>query len=193
MDGNKVNTVFHIDDIESEIPGIPFTDGSGNIHEDLAAEINEHYRIKYCTAYQIRIAGYKGVLVLKESTMKGLVEMRPSMRKFEGKDFNLGIIRCATYSVAYLNRQVIMLLSSLNKQMDHIFMEKQGQAKRMLDKRVTHGHLIRQVIAYMAHETTDVTDMHREFELHFGPSQQFKQIFVKALMYEAILRESALK
>mmetsp|Transcript_14061 Transcript_14061/g.19152 ORF Transcript_14061/g.19152 Transcript_14061/m.19152 type:complete len:106 (-) Transcript_14061:228-545(-) len=105
--------------------------------------------------------------------MKGLVEMRPSMRKFDGNDFNLGIIRCATYSVAYLNRQVIMLLSSL-KVPDSIFMNKQEQAKRQLDKRVTHRHLLRQVMAFMAHETTDITEMHREFELHFGPSQQFK-------------------
>ena len=82
------------------------------------------------------------MLVLKEAPMKGLVEMRPSMRKFEGKDYNLGIIRCATYSVAYLNRQVIMLLSCLGVP-PHIFMEKQGQAKRLLDKKVTHGHLIR--------------------------------------------------
>jgi len=27
--------------------------------------------------------------------------------------------------------------------------------------------------------------LHKEFELHFGPSQQFKTIFVKALIYEA--------
>jgi len=58
-----------VPDIDSQWPGIPFTDGSGNIHEDLAKEINEHFRIQYCTAYQIRLAGYKGVLVLKEAPL----------------------------------------------------------------------------------------------------------------------------
>ena len=156
---------------------MPFTDGLGNIHVDLANVINTKFRLRFCTAYQIRIAGYKGVLMLKEAPMKGLVEVRPSMRKFKGQDWDLGIIRCATYSVAYLNRQVIMLLSSL-KVPDHVFLEKQSDAKRLLDKRVIVRNLLSQVSAYLSPSNeeakADLTDLHREFELHFGPSPAFK-------------------
>lgn len=137
--------MFHIDDIESVHEGIPFTDGAGNIHPTLAKEINQHFRIKHCVAYQIRLSGYKGVLSFKHNngeSMKGLIEMRPSMRKFKGSEYDLGIIRCATFSVAYLNRQVIMLLSSL-KVKDEIFMEKLEAAMKLLDKRVAHKNLLR--------------------------------------------------
>ena len=191
--GNPKNTVFEVADVESDHPGIPFTDGAGNIHEDLAREINEHFRIKYCTAYQIRIAGYKGVLVLKENDMKGLVEVRPSMRKYKGQDFDLGIIRCATYSVAYLNRQVIMLLSKKSlKVPDALFLKMQTEAIKRLNKGRMHRSLIHQVRSYMDHpSTSDISALHREFELHFGPSQQFKQIFVKALIYEVSAIQAA--
>ena len=65
--GDKLNTVFQVDDIASAFPNIPFTDGAGTIHSDLANLINENYRLRYCTAYQIRLAGYKGVLTLKNT------------------------------------------------------------------------------------------------------------------------------
>lgn len=111
----------------------------------MAKEINKHFRIKHCVAYQIRLSGYKGVLALKDNngdSMKGLVEVRPSMCKFKGSEFDLGIIRCATFSVAYLNRQVIMLLSNL-KVKDEIFMDKLDAAIRLLDKKVAHKNLLR--------------------------------------------------
>ena len=102
--------------------------------------------------------------------MEGLVEVRPSMRKFKGSEYDLGIIRCATFSVAYLNRQVIMLLSSL-KVPDIIFMEKLEKAMSLLDKKVVHKNLIRQIRATMDHPLTEMENLHKEFELHFGPSQ----------------------
>ena len=68
--------------------------------------------------------------------------MRPSMRKFKGAEYDLGIIRCATYSVAYLNRQVIMLLSCL-KVPDQIFMDKLEAAMKLLNKNMAHKNLIR--------------------------------------------------
>lgn len=137
------NTVFTIADIDSDFPDIPFSDGTGNISRALAETINDHFSLKSCTAYQIRLAGYKGVLMLKQDDkqMKGHIEVRPSMRKFKGSEYDLGIIRCATYSVAYLNRQVIMLLSCL-KVPDQIFLEKLDSAIKLLDRRITHKVLL---------------------------------------------------
>ena len=77
-----LNTVFHIEDIPSAHPKIPFTDGAGNISSELSTLINQSFRLRFCVAYQIRLAGYKGVLLLKKQNMKGQVEVRPSMRKF---------------------------------------------------------------------------------------------------------------
>ena len=59
--------------------------------------------------------------MLKTKDMQGQIEVRPSMKKFTGAEFDLGVIRCATFSVAYLNRQIIMLLSCL-KVPDNLFM-----------------------------------------------------------------------
>lgn len=111
--------------------------------------------------------------MLKNLPMDGLVEVRPSMRKFKGREYDLGIIRCATYSVAYLNRQIIMLLSCL-KVPDSIFLEKLDDAKKMLNKCVTHSNLLRQVKAAINHPSSDLETLHKEFELHFGPSPAFK-------------------
>ena len=88
------------------------------------------------------MAGYKGVLMLKNQPMQGMIEMRPSMRKFEANEYDLGIIRCATYSVAYLNRQVIMLLSCL-KVPDQLFMDKLQSAMKLLNKERAHKVLLR--------------------------------------------------
>lgn len=51
--------------------------------------------------------------MLKPSLKGRCLEIRPSMKKFESPDFKLEIIRCATFSQGYLNRQVIMLLNCL--------------------------------------------------------------------------------
>ena len=106
------------------------------------------------------------------------------MRKFQGSEYDLGIIRCATYSIAYLNRQVIMLLSCL-KVPDEIFMTKLEKAMKLLNKDTAHKHLLRSIRSVMEHSSTEMSNLHKEFELHFGPSQQFKAIFIKALVYKA--------
>ena len=46
-----------------------------------------------------------------------------------------------------------------------------------------HRSLLKQIRSYNDGET-DASTLHREYELHFGPSQQFKPIFVKGLIYE---------
>lgn len=38
---------------------------------------------------------------------------RHSMKKYTGKLFDLDVIRCSTYSPAFLNQQVILLLDFL--------------------------------------------------------------------------------
>ena len=53
-------------------------------------------------------------LDLEEEKLVGdIVEIRPSQIKFKCDMWDLEVIRCATFSQGYLNRQVILLFSCL--------------------------------------------------------------------------------
>ena len=52
-----------------------------------------------------------------------IVQIRPSQSKFKSPDMNLEVIRCATFSQGYLNRQAILLMSSQGVK-DSTFMKK---------------------------------------------------------------------
>ena len=75
-----------------------YTDGCGNISFDIVEEINKHYNLKRCSAYQIRIGGVKGVLMYKPDLDGKMIEIRPSMLKFESDKLKLSVIRPATFS-----------------------------------------------------------------------------------------------
>ena len=123
--------------------------------------------------------------------MQGIkVQLRPSMKKFEKGQLELGIIRCATYSIAFLNRQIIMLLSCLGVE-DAVFHNLLDNAITRLDTEKIVNNLKRDINAQKDDE--DRHDIVREFELHFGPSMAFKNIFINALYYETIHEESTRK
>jgi RNA-dependent RNA polymerase len=102
-----------------------FTDGIGNISTEIAGLIDEKYDLNKCSAYQVRMGGVKGVLMHDPNLKDRLVEIRPSQTKVNSKDTDLEIVRCATYSQGYLNRQIIMLMSCQGVE-DDVFMEKLG-------------------------------------------------------------------
>lgn len=65
------------------------------------------------SAFQIRIAGAKGMLSI-DSRLTGLdVCLRPSMKKFESKDSTIEICKVARRGPYFLNRQIITLLNTL--------------------------------------------------------------------------------
>ena len=118
VNNEKVNTVFHVEDISSGFKDFPFTDGAGNIYFTLSKEINLHFRLRFCVAYQIRLAGYEGVLALKSNPMKGLVEVRPSMNKLKGASMILAsssapLIEWPTLSTQMVVRMMLFLLHDL--------------------------------------------------------------------------------
>jgi len=101
-----------VDDIE--VDEYNFTDGCGNMSSELADYCAGKFGYSQTSAVQVRIAGVKGVLMVKPSLRGRSVELRPSMIKFDMKnDTALNVIRCATASRAKLNRQLILCLSSL--------------------------------------------------------------------------------
>lgn len=70
------------------------------------------------------------------------------MKKFESDKLELGVIRCATPSLSYLNRQIIVLLSCLGVP-DEVFLDLQQEALDRLDThKIVKGlkKLIMQVI-----------------------------------------------
>ena len=54
------------------------------------------------------------------------------MKKFQSDQLELGVIRCATPSISYLNRQIIVLLSCLGVP-DDVFLKLQEEALERLD------------------------------------------------------------
>ncbi|KAJ5357535.1 RNA-dependent RNA polymerase eukaryotic-type [Penicillium brevicompactum] len=123
---SSVKTVT-VDDIVRN--GYTFSDGVGKISPFLAQLLTEEYGIKTSngkppSAYQFRLGGSKGMLVTSPDPKHQEVHLRPSQQKFEATFNGLEIIRWSQFSLAVLNRQIIIVLSSLRIP-DHIFRQKQ--------------------------------------------------------------------
>lgn len=104
--------VVRIPDIGSH--GYCFTDGVGKISPFLAQMIARDWDLDTApSAYQFRLGGCKGVLVVWEDATGLEVHIRKSQEKFHAEFNGLEIIRCSHFSVATLNRQTITILSSL--------------------------------------------------------------------------------
>jgi RNA-dependent RNA polymerase len=124
-----------------------FTDGIGKISASEAREIckkyfggfGSHANIKYASTFQIRFAGFKGVLSAWPDLITNQIQFRPSMNKFSRYHFffnrfnnfnfvninkiifffisksghnRLDVLNAAEYIPCYLNRQVILILSA---------------------------------------------------------------------------------
>lgn len=114
MRGLPVPDVRRIPDIERN--GYCFTDGVGMISEFMARMIIEEMTLDVFTepsAFQFRMGGCKGVLVVWPQAKKGEVYIRESQEKFRADVKGLEIIKCAKYSSATLNRQTITILECL--------------------------------------------------------------------------------
>ncbi|KAF4771917.1 hypothetical protein HAV15_004558 [Penicillium sp. str.  len=98
--------------------GFTFSDGVGKISKFLAQMVTSQHNIKTLTgeppsAFQFRLGGAKGMLVVSPDPVPQEVHIRPSQQKFETNQAGLEIIRWSQYSLATLNRQLILVLSAL--------------------------------------------------------------------------------
>ena len=109
--------IIEIPDIKSSDGKYIYTDGIGTISYDLALKCVEkvgNNKFSYCSAFQIRLLGIKGVVAVDPCLgNKDIICIRPSMKKYESQNNELGIIKASGYSTGYLNRQIIALLSGL--------------------------------------------------------------------------------
>ncbi len=104
--------IVKISDVEKD--GFCFTDGVGKISGPLASLISDDWKI--CpppSAFQFRMGGCKGVLVVWPDAKGTEVHVRPSQEKFSAQYNGLEIIRPSQFSTATLNRQTITIISCL--------------------------------------------------------------------------------
>ncbi|KAJ5816384.1 hypothetical protein N7447_008617 [Penicillium robsamsonii] len=99
--------------------GFTFSDGVGKISKFLAQMVTSQHKIKTLTgdppsAFQFRLGGAKGMLVVSPDPLPQEVHLRPSQQKFETNQAGLEIIRWSQFSLATLNRQLILVLSALD-------------------------------------------------------------------------------
>ena len=113
--------------------GYNFSDGIGMIMQDLALEVAEMLPLtdNYApSAYQIRYAGFKGVVAVSTGQNDGMrMSLRPSMRKFESAHSVLEVVSWTKFQPAFLNRQIITLLTSLGVP-DAVFLANAGSDAR---------------------------------------------------------------
>ncbi|XP_061341002.1 RNA-dependent RNA polymerase 6 [Gastrolobium bilobum] len=103
-----------------------FSDGIGIITPDLAGEVAEKLKLDNVpSAYQIRYAGFKGVVASWPDKGDGFrLSLRPSMDKFQSASTTLEICAWTRFQPGFLNRQIITLLSALDVA-DEIFWKMQ--------------------------------------------------------------------
>lgn len=111
-----------------------FSDGVGRISKKLGIIIAKRMNMagKPPSAFQIRLGGAKGVLSLHEALKGKCVQLRPSQIKFESQHRMLEVIRVAKYSPINLNRQAILILSSLGVP-DEVFISLHDDMVRDID------------------------------------------------------------
>jgi RNA-dependent RNA polymerase len=115
-----------IDDVVQN--GYTFSDGVGRISKFLAQMAASELKVKTPSddppsAFQFRLGGCKGMLTVSPEAQRQEVHIRKSQYKFAAVHNGLEIIRWSQFSMATLNRQLIIVLASLGIQ-DQVFHEK---------------------------------------------------------------------
>ncbi|XP_057434485.1 RNA-dependent RNA polymerase 6 [Lotus japonicus] len=118
-------------EVNSMLPDIErnkyvFSDGIGIITPDLAGEVAEKLKLDIApSAYQIRYAGFKGVVASWPAKGDGIrLSLRTSMNKFQSSHTTLEICAWTRFQPGFLNRQIITLLSALEVS-DEVFWKMQ--------------------------------------------------------------------
>ncbi|OCK83137.1 RdRP-domain-containing protein [Lepidopterella palustris CBS 459.81] len=122
-----------------------FTDGVGKISRFLAVMIAQEFGLPnaaddYPSLFQFRLGGCKGVLAVAPDSKANEIQIRPSQYKFAAAHEGLEIIRTSAFATACLNRQLIIVLSTLGVP-DKIFAFKQQEMLRDLTDAMTDEQL----------------------------------------------------
>ncbi|KAL4892921.1 RNA dependent RNA polymerase-domain-containing protein [Aspergillus ambiguus] len=144
--------VRSIDDIVRN--GYTFSDGVGRISKFLAQMVMSELKIKTPSGgppsvFQFRLGGCKGILTVSPEAQRREVHIRKSQAKFTANHNGLEIIRWSQFTSASLNRQLIIVLSTLGIR-DRIFHEKLRVVLRGLNDALKNDvkaiHLLRKYV-----------------------------------------------
>ena len=121
MSGVHVEKEDIIEGEDIERGGFCFTDGCGEISQDMLDRVMETLPSSYLppdydpSVVQLRLQGMKGVVALNPGLEQGKLLLRPSQNKFDTNfDSCLAVAGISRpYTFAHLNKQFIILLSGL--------------------------------------------------------------------------------
>jgi RNA-dependent RNA polymerase len=122
-------TIVRIPDIERN--NYNFSDGVGMMSPFVASMVGMEFgrpADEPPSVIQFRLGGCKGILAIAPELQGREIQIRESQDKFDSKSTVLEIIRPSTFVTATLNRQLIILLSSLGVK-DQVFT---GKLRKML-------------------------------------------------------------
>ncbi|KAI9037676.1 RNA-directed RNA polymerase QDE-1 [Aspergillus affinis] len=181
----------NIPDVKSADGSRVFSDGVGRISREamelIWVTLPENKGTPTC--FQIRMGGAKGLLALDSDLPGCVVEMRPSMIKFDSRDMdNLEICKMSSEPHGLvLNRQLIKILEDMGAP-EAWFMDLQGEAL----------HQIRSVTTSTDKTATflrdkgiaDTIKLHRLFRQCYWLSLDYKKDgFLRSLVEHVVLRE----
>uniref|UniRef100_A0ACD5VBE7 Uncharacterized protein n=1 Tax=Avena sativa TaxID=4498 RepID=A0ACD5VBE7_AVESA len=149
-----------------------FSDGIGKITPDLAMEVAERLQLTDSppSAYQIRYAGFKGVIAVWQGDDDGIrLSLRPSMRKFESNHSVLEVVGWTRFQPGFLNRQIILLLSSLEVS-DDIFSQMQESMLCNLNKILSDSDVAFEVVTTSCAENGNTAAL--MLSAGFGPGTE---------------------
>jgi len=126
---------------------------------------------------------------MKGGEISPLMLFRESMKKFDGKILDLGVIRCSTFSQAYLNRQVILILDFLGVPRQ-VFLDKNRRAieglnvDKIIERLSKQAREIRKLNQGKREEEGQekIKDLISQLKVYFGPSRQFSKIFKNLIL-----------
>ncbi|XVE74535.1 hypothetical protein DITRI_Ditri12bG0024800 [Diplodiscus trichospermus] len=119
--------------VETNSTKYVFSDGIGKISAKLAKAVARKIDLKSYipSAYQIRYGGFKGVVAMDPSSLVNL-SLRKSMQKYDADSTSLDVLNWSKYQPCFLNRQIIILMSTLGVK-DCVFEAKQKEVLAQLD------------------------------------------------------------
>ncbi|XP_023229609.1 probable RNA-dependent RNA polymerase 1 [Centruroides sculpturatus] len=153
------------DDIEgglNPVTGKPycFSDGIGKISRQLAENVSEKLNLKKVPcAFQIRYAGYKGMLVVDPMLGdKGLkIVFRKSMKKFDSPSNQLEIVKKSQPILVQLNRPMINILNQLGVP-NEVFIELQEEMLSTITDILTDDEKAAEyLVSKLTSKTTGIT------------------------------------
>ena len=132
--------IEEVDDIERN--GFMFSDGVGKISPILAQLTADDLGISRKgsgppSVFQFRLGGCKGVLGIWPDLKGKQIHIRETQYKFPASHEGLEVIRCSQFASANLNRQIIIVLSSLGVP-DTVFQKKLEEELKGIEDAMVH-------------------------------------------------------